>query len=166
VSVVIAWLASLVWGPLWLFVLTVLAGGSLKGRVGVLLMRGQSDAQVDADLRIQFPEGIPSRLPKDKAAEIIRVSDRRLRRELKNPELARKVVAAKRFELWLRWYSPAFAIKRLLLALAGLIAWASLAGALFLTAKVPIEKLQVTDMAGVLLGSVAGVVWDNLRRTT
>ncbi|MBR0687703.1 hypothetical protein JQ594_17360 [Bradyrhizobium manausense] len=157
VAVVIMWVSSLLWPPLWMPLLTILAAYSIQARTGVLLRRGTDQSQIDADLKETFNGNVPPRLTSlepDSAAFILKTSDKRITKHF-SPSLAKKLIEAKRLEEALDWYRPRVVIPRMLVTLAALALWMAIAARIILVSdRIEIDATNYNGAYGLFAGAI------------
>lgn len=166
-GVAVAWISSLLWPLLWMPLLAAVAGFSIQGRTGALILRGTDPKQVEIDLQEVFRGRLPPMLDSlgPEHGKLVRsLSDRQLRKHL-SPSLAEKLIQSKRLDQVLDWYRPQVAFPRLLATLGGLVVWISLAHVLILASdRIEMDATNFNGAYGFLLGLMISLFFEGLRR--
>lgn len=163
----IAWLATLIWHPIWAPLLTVIAGGSIAGRTHVLLSLGRSPSNVQSTLKEVFGNQIPPQLNSlspENAVAIKKSSNRQIRK-LFPPSLAETLIQSKKQEVILDWYSPSVVNVRMLYTIGCLIIWMSIAAGIVEGAnQIKMDALNFNAAYGILAGVLVAPIFASIRQ--
>jgi hypothetical protein len=160
-ALLVAWLSSVLWEPLWLVVPTALTTISLQGRVGVLILRGKNVEELAKDVAELFGKDVPRSihsLEPETAKSVLGMSERQIR-DVFPDKLGDELIRSKRLESLMDWYRPPVVFRRMFMSLAGLCVWAATACmVIFEIGHIGIGNLHWGVAWGIIAGAALGLL--------